>query len=62
MHPRFDTFEAMASRMMGQTFNKIDQDEIETREVRALFEAGRGDDGTYGFDQPMLVNLFHGIR
>jgi ubiquinone/menaquinone biosynthesis C-methylase UbiE len=61
-YPRFDSFEIMVSRMMGMTFNKIDQDEIETHEVRALFEAGRGDDGTYSFDQPMLVNVFRGIR
>lgn len=62
MHPRFDNFEAMVSYMVGLTFNEIDQDDVETNEVRALFEAGRGDDGAYVFDQPMLLNLFRGVR
>ena len=35
---------------------------VERDEVRALFEAGRADDGGYVFDQPMLLNLYRGAK
>ncbi len=58
MTPRYKDFEAMVTRVTGQTFNNIRRDDVETDEVRALFEAGRTDDGDYAFDQPMLLNVY----
>ena len=57
-HSRYADFEALVERATGQTFNDINREDVETDEVRALFEAGRSDDGDYVFDQPMLLNLF----
>lgn len=58
--PRYPNFEAMVGRVTGQTFNDIRRERVETDEVRALFEAGRTDDGDYVFDQPMLLNVYRG--
>jgi len=58
VHPRYDDFDSLVSRVSGQSYNDIDLEKVETDEVRALFEAGKTDDGNYVFDQPMLVNLF----
>ena len=58
--PRYANFEAMVARVTGQTFNDIRRERVETDEVRALFEAGRTDDGDYVFDQPMLLNVYRG--
>ncbi|MBU6445659.1 MAG: hypothetical protein KGR48_17290, partial [Alphaproteobacteria bacterium] len=57
-HPRYPDFEAFVSRLTGNTFNDIKRDQVETDEVRALFEQGRTRDGDYAFDQPMLLNLY----
>jgi ubiquinone/menaquinone biosynthesis C-methylase UbiE len=57
-HPRHKSFEAMVERVTGQTFNNIKREEVETAEVRALFEAGRSNDGDYVFEQPMLLNFY----
>lgn len=57
-YPRYANFEAMVERVTGLTFRDIDRKNVETDEVRALFEAGRCDDGDYVFSQPMLLNLF----
>jgi ubiquinone/menaquinone biosynthesis C-methylase UbiE len=59
-HPRHKSFEAMVERVTGQTFNNIKRENVETDEVRALFEAGRSKDGDYVFEQPMLLNLYKG--
>ena len=58
MTPRYPDFEAMVARVTGQTFNNIHRDQVETDQVRALFEAGRTSDGDYIFDQPMLLDLY----
>ena len=58
MTPRYPNFEAMVTRVTGQTFNNIRRDRVETDEVRALFEAGRTAAGDYAFDQPMLLNVY----
>lgn len=55
---RYPDFDAMVSRVTGQTFNDISRDRVETDEVRALFEAGRTSAGDYAFDQPMLLDLY----
>lgn len=58
-YARHPDFAAMADRAVGLTFNQIRRDQVETDEVRALFEAGRSDQGDYVFDQPMLIDLYH---
>jgi ubiquinone/menaquinone biosynthesis C-methylase UbiE len=57
-HPRYKNFEALVDRFVSQSFNDINRKEIETNEVRALFEAGRTSEGDYAFEQTMLVNLY----
>lgn len=56
--PRYQNFEAMVTRVTGQTFNDIRRERVETEEVRRLFEAGRSEGGEYVFEQPMLLNLY----
>lgn len=56
--PRYPSFEAMAERISGQTFNNIRREDIETEEVRALFEAERQGPEDYKFEQPMLLNIY----
>ena len=58
--PRHASFDAFVARALGQTFNAVRRERIETDEVRALFEAGRTDKGDYAFEQPMLLDLFQG--
>ncbi len=57
-HPRYANFDALVARALGQTFNQIQRERVETDEVRALFEAGRTERGDYAFEQPMLLDLF----
>ena len=57
-YPRYANFEALVARVMGQTFNDIRRERVETDEVRALFEAGRTDRGDYMFEQPMLLDFY----
>ena len=61
-HPRYPDFEAFVSRITGQTFNDIKRQQVETGEVRALFEQGRTEEGDYAFEQPMLLNLYRGPK
>ena len=61
-HPRYANFDALVARVLGQTFNAIRRERVETDEVRALFEAGRTDKGDYAFEQPMLLDLFRAPR
>ena len=61
-HARYDNFEAMVARVTGNTFNNISRESVETDEVRKLFESGRTADGIYAFDQPMLLNLYRGVK
>ncbi len=58
--PRYADFEAFVARVLGQTFNDIERERVETDEVRALFEAGRTEAGDYAFEQPMLMNVYRG--
>jgi ubiquinone/menaquinone biosynthesis C-methylase UbiE len=55
---RYSHFEQMVARVTGQTFNSIRREQVETDEVRQLFESGRTDQGDYKFEQPMLINLY----
>ncbi len=59
-YPRYANFEALVARALGQTFNDIKRERVETDEVRALFEAGRTDAGDYAFEQPMLLDFYRG--
>ncbi|MHB8348215.1 MAG: class I SAM-dependent methyltransferase [Acidiferrobacterales bacterium] len=58
--PRYPDFEAMVTRVTGQTFNNIRREQVETDEVRNRFEATRSEEGDYVFEQPMLLNLYRG--
>lgn len=55
---QYADFESMATRFAGNTYNNIRREDVETDEVRALFERGRVSDGEYVFEQPMLLNLY----
>ena len=55
---RYADFAAFVARALGQTFNDIRRERLETPEVRRLFEAGRSDAGDYAFAQPMLIDFF----
>ena len=57
-HVRYADFGALVARALGQTFNAIARERVESDEVRALFEAGRTERGEYVFEQPMLLDLF----
>ena len=59
-YPRYPNFEAFVARFTGQTFNDIARERVETDEVRALFEAGRTNEGDYAFEQPMLLDFYRG--
>lgn len=59
--PRHDNFEAMIDRFTGMSFNAITREMVDVPEVRERFEAARGEDG-YVFDQPILVNVYRGVR
>ncbi len=61
-HPRYASFEAMVARFTGQTFNQISREAIEQADIREMFETGRGADGDYVFEQPMLLNFFRAPR
>jgi len=56
---RFESYESFVQSMSGFSYNDYTRAEVNTPEVKALFEAGKGDDG-YAFDQPMRVDLFVG--
>ncbi len=62
LHPRYESFEALVTRVTGQTYNDISRESVERDDVRALFEAGRTEDGGYVFDQPMMLNLYRGVK
>ncbi len=61
-HVRYPDFGALVARALGQTFNAVERELVETAEVRALFEAGRTDKGDYAFEAPMLLDLFRAPR
>ncbi|MCP5395763.1 MAG: class I SAM-dependent methyltransferase [Sphingomonadaceae bacterium] len=56
--PRHPSFEAMVERVMAMTFNSIARADVESEEVRRIFEQGKSADGDYVFDQPMLLDLY----
>jgi ubiquinone/menaquinone biosynthesis C-methylase UbiE len=56
--PRYTSFDAMVTRVTGLTYNSTTRDQVETEEVRALFEDGRTPQGDYVFEQPMLLDLY----
>jgi SAM-dependent methyltransferase len=59
-YPRYANFEALVARFTGQTFIDIRREQVETDEVRALFEAGLTETGDYLFEQPMLLDFYRG--
>ena len=61
-YPRYADFGALVARVLGQTFNDIQRERVETDEVRALFERGRTEKGDYAFEQPMLLDFLRGPR
>lgn len=59
--PRYDNFEALVTRVTGQTFNAVARQDVERDDVRALFEKGRLVGGGYEFIQPILLNLYRDL-
>ena len=57
--PSYPDFQAFVARVTGHTFNDVRHEDVETDEVRHLFEMGRLASGTYVFEQPMLLNLYY---
>ncbi len=60
-YPRHQSFESMVEKVTGLTYNNITRDQVETEEVRELFEQGKTDEGDYCFEQPMLLDLYRGV-
>ncbi len=56
---RFEDFEAFVARAAGSSFNNITREQVDTPEVRTLFEAGATQQG-YEFTIRNRVNLFMG--
>ena len=57
----YDDFATFVDGLTGTTYSEFPRESIETPEVKALFEAGRTDDG-YIFTQHCRVNLYRGPR
>ncbi|MBT5435849.1 MAG: class I SAM-dependent methyltransferase [Rhodospirillaceae bacterium] len=57
----YENYETFVDQVGGYGFNAYDRSDVDTLVVKALFEAGRCDEG-YRFEQPMRVNLFKGLR
>lgn len=55
----YDDYESFVEDVTGHHYNGFRRDDVDTPQVRALFEAGRSPQG-YRFDQPMRVNLLTG--
>ena len=54
---RYDSFASFVEGIVGVTYCGFPRERVDTAEVRALFEAGRSDDG-YVFTQHVRVNLY----
>lgn len=61
-YPRYASFAAMAAQFLGNSFNDIRREQVETDEVRELFALGSPDADGHIFEQPMLLNLYTGKR
>ena len=57
---RYDDFDAFVAQVCGYGYNGYRRSEVDTPQVRALFQAGRDREGGYSFEQPMRVDLFTG--
>lgn len=57
----YDSFDAFITRMTGSTYNTITMAQMDTGEVRAMFEAGRSTEG-YRFTNPNRVRLYTGPK
>ena len=58
---RYDSFAAFVDEVAGTTYCDFPRERLETPEVKALFEAGRTDDG-YVFTQHTRVNLYRRLH
>jgi len=56
---RYDSFATFVDEVAGTTYSDFPRERVDTPEVKALFEAGRTDDG-YVFTQHIRVNLYRG--
>src|SRR5271166_3665859 len=54
---RYPDFEAMVWRATGLSYNNIRREQVETDEVRRVFEAERSESGDHVFDEPMLMDV-----
>ena len=58
---RYDSFATFVEEVAGTTFSEFPRERLDTPEVRAMFEAGRTDDG-YVFTQHNRVNLYRRLH
>lgn len=58
---RYDSFATFVDEMAGTTYSDFPRERLDTPEVRAMFEAGRTDDG-YVFTQHVRVNLYRRLH
>ncbi len=54
---RYDNFATFVEEVAESTYNDMPREQLDTPEVRAMFEAGRADEG-YLFTQHTRVNLY----
>ncbi len=58
---RYADFDELRQKLLANTFSPHDARSIDQPVVRALFDAGRTDDG-YQFTNPMRVHLYRGLN
>ncbi len=58
---RYDSFATFVEEVAGTTYSEFPRERLDTPEVRAMFEAGRTDDG-YVFTQHNRVNLYRRLH
>ncbi len=56
---RYDSFAAFVDEVAGKTYSDFTREQVDTPQVKALFEAGKSGDG-YVFTQHARVNLYRG--
>jgi len=58
---RYDSFATFVEEVAGTTYSEFPRERLDTPEVRAMFEAGRTDDG-YVFTRHNRVNLYRRLH
>ncbi len=58
---RYDSFATFVEEVAGTTYSDFPRERVDTPEVKAMFEAGRTDDG-YVFTQHNRINLYRRLH